>query len=209
MRPITVNTWIMYFQPTYCQVYLCCCPFTENFQNHKLSQEIPLHQWPQSPLCITGCQALSKVLGLQWWAELRASGLPGAPSLATASHSQSDPLTEIIFLVLEVLRSALPLAAHDVWAHTTFRGPGVFKSKMELIGLPWCSSGKESACQCKKHRFNPWSGRIPYTVEHLSPVSQLLSPHALEQQENPPQWEALPPQRSSLHSPQLEKARVQ
>ena len=50
--------------------------------------------------CITECQALSKVLGLPWRAELRTSGLLGAPSLAAASHSQSDPLIDIIFLVL-------------------------------------------------------------------------------------------------------------
>ena len=27
-----------------------------------------------------------------------------------------------------------------------------------LQGLPWWSSGKESACQCKERRFNSWSG---------------------------------------------------
>jgi len=29
------------------------------------------------------------------------------------------------------------------------------------MGLPWWSSGKESACQCSRHRFDPWSGKIP------------------------------------------------
>ena len=29
------------------------------------------------------------------------------------------------------------------------------------IRLPWLLSGKESACQCKRHRFNPWVGKIP------------------------------------------------
>ena len=36
------------------------------------------------------------------------------------------------------------------------------------IGLPWWLSGKESACQCRRHRFNPWTGKIPYTVAQLS-----------------------------------------
>ena len=27
--------------------------------------------------------------------------------------------------------------------------------------LPWWLSGKESACQCRRHRFNPWSRKIP------------------------------------------------
>ena len=27
-------------------------------------------------------------------------------------------------------------------------------------GLPWWLSGKESACQCRRHGFNPWVGKI-------------------------------------------------
>ena len=35
---------------------------------------------------------------------------------------------------------------------------------MKNRGLPQWLSGKESACQCRRHRrrgFNPWSGRSP------------------------------------------------
>ena len=35
-------------------------------------------------------------------------------------------------------------------------------------GLPWWLSGKESSCQCRRHRFDPWLGRIPCAVEQLS-----------------------------------------
>ena len=31
-----------------------------------------------------------------------------------------------------------------------------------LYGLPWWLSGKESACQCSRHGFNPWAGKIPW-----------------------------------------------
>ena len=34
--------------------------------------------------------------------------------------------------------------------------------------LPWWLSGKESTCQCRRHGFNPWSGKIPYAMEQLS-----------------------------------------
>ena len=30
------------------------------------------------------------------------------------------------------------------------------------MGLPWWLSGKESAYQCKRHRFNPWVRKIPW-----------------------------------------------
>ena len=36
-----------------------------------------------------------------------------------------------------------------------------------LRRLPWLS-GKESACQCRRQRFNPWSGKIPDAAEQLS-----------------------------------------
>ena len=30
------------------------------------------------------------------------------------------------------------------------------------LGLPWWLSGKESACQCRRLRFNPWVRKIPW-----------------------------------------------
>ena len=31
-------------------------------------------------------------------------------------------------------------------------------SPIEVLGLSWCLSGKESTCQCRRHRFDPWVG---------------------------------------------------
>ena len=38
----------------------------------------------------------------------------------------------------------------------TFLHPGI---KNFWVGFSWWLSDKESACQCGRHRFNPWSGR--------------------------------------------------
>ena len=35
-------------------------------------------------------------------------------------------------------------------------------------GLPWRFGGKESACSCRRHRFDPWSRKIPHASEQLS-----------------------------------------
>ena len=35
----------------------------------------------------------------------------------------------------------------------------------KLEGLPRWFSGKESACQCRRHRFNPWVGKIPWRMK--------------------------------------------
>ena len=33
---------------------------------------------------------------------------------------------------------------------------------MVCMGLPWWLSGKESTCQCRRQRFNPWVGKISW-----------------------------------------------
>jgi len=45
--------------------------------------------------------------------------------------------------------------------------------------LPWWLSG-ESACQCRRHGFNPWSGKIPRGEEQLSPCAAVEPVCALE-----------------------------
>ena len=49
-----------------------------------------------------------------------------------------------------------------------------------IRGLPWWRSGWESACQCRGHRFEPWSGKIPHAVEQLGPWATVTEPARLE-----------------------------
>ena len=49
-----------------------------------------------------------------------------------------------------------------------------------LSGLPWWRSGWESACQCRGHGFEPWSGKIPHAVEQLGPCVTTTEPARLE-----------------------------
>ena len=46
---------------------------------------------------------------------------------------------------------------------------GSLSIKNEQEGLPWWCSGWESACRCRGHGFEPWSGRIPHAAEQLGP----------------------------------------
>ena len=74
-----------------------------------------------------------------------------------------------------------------------------FHIKNLKIGLLWWLSGKEFACQCRRHVFDPWSGKILHATEQLKPGShnywaltlQLLKPTRSRacalQQEKPPQ----------------------
>ena len=43
-------------------------------------------------------------------------------------------------------------------------------------GLPWRLSGKEPTCQCRRHRFSPWSGKIPSGPEQWSLYATTVEP---------------------------------
>ena len=54
------------------------------------------------------------------------------------------------------------------------------KNKNRGRGLPWWRSGWESACQCRGHGFEPWSGKIPHAAEQLGPWATTTEPERLE-----------------------------
>ena len=81
-----------------------------------------------------------------------------------------NPSLEIRYIIW---RNSLFLAFHSgspfaLWC--LFYFPKVsFKSS--CLGFPWWLSGKESPCQCRRHRFNPWSKKISHATEQLSLVN--------------------------------------
>ena len=44
------------------------------------------------------------------------------------------------------------------------------------FGLPWWLGGKESTCQCGRHEFYLWSGKIPHSAGQLSPCVTTTEP---------------------------------
>ena len=62
-------------------------------------------------------------------------------------------------------------------ARISLRFNGEIKS---FTGLPWWRSGWESACQCRGHGFEPWSGRISHATEQLGPWATAAEPARLE-----------------------------
>ena len=52
--------------------------------------------------------------------------------------------------------------------------------KRDTEGLPWWRSGWESACQCRGHGFEPWSGKVPHAAAQLGPWATATEPERLE-----------------------------
>ena len=53
---------------------------------------------------------------------------------------------------------------------------GVRTAKPNVLGASLVAHCKESICQCRGHRFDPWSGKIPLAEEKLSPWATAMGP---------------------------------
>ena len=58
--------------------------------------------------------------------------------------------------------------------------PHLLSLKCFFPGLPWWCSGWESACRCRGHGFETWSGKIPHAAERLGPWATTAEPVCLE-----------------------------
>ena len=50
------------------------------------------------------------------------------------------------------------------------------QSENTRLGLPWWLRGKESTCQCRRHRFDPWVGKILHAMEQPSLCTTITEP---------------------------------
>ena len=72
---------------------------------------------------------------------------------------------------------------------------GLSSLLQEIGNLPDGSDGKESACQCRRHRFNPWVRKIPREKE-MATHSSIL-PYRIPWTEEPGRLQSMGSQRVS------------
>ena len=70
-----------------------------------------------------------------------------------ASHSLSFSLQQPVFYFVSM--NSAPLGTSYGWNHMVF------------VALPWWLSSKESACQGRRRRFDPWVRKIPWRRKWL------------------------------------------
>ena len=138
----------------------------------------------------------------QWWDTPLEQSQWGCSVLRPTSHTyyipekwKEDSFGWNVVMLLLILCNLLMITWRVCWVVS------LLTLSVQLINTPhgittsylplaWWLSGKESACQSRRHRFDPWSGKIPHASEQLSPSAtvigpvlwswelQLLSPHA-------------------------------
>ena len=76
-------------------------------------------------------------------------------SLETASAGILRKISPSLwfFLCLLGLHRAHPFSKY-------FTPPAFTEHLFWRLGFPWWVNGKESACQCRRYRFNPWVGKF-------------------------------------------------
>ena len=115
-------------------------------------------------------------LKVQMWARLRLSAFQRQPGsgvrqicrqviLAQCDES-SDSMDTPHLCDVEDWKERCTCA----WSETT-----KYRNLMWDVGFPGGSVVKESTCQCRRHRFGPWSRKIPY-VEQLSLCTTTVGP---------------------------------
>ena len=86
---------------------------------------------------------------------------------------------------MQTALGALRREAEGAVAEQGFRSPMMSAQKLQTQALtaPWGKinlrlrfSGKESTCQCRRPRFDPWSRRISRAVQQLSPRATSTEP---------------------------------
>ena len=86
-----------------------------------------------------------------------------------------------------------------LWGKVYHCGTNHSTSQMPRTSVVACK--QESTCQCRGHRFDPWSRKIPHAEEQLNPCTTATgarAPWSLALQLKPLQWVAPTPQQESL-----------
>ena len=83
-----------------------------------------------------------------------------------------------IFMAKQNKQTEKPL--RYIWTQVRSNKMQTLNIKKITLGLPWWRSGWESACQCRGHGFEPWSGKIPHAMEQLGPWATTTEPARLE-----------------------------
>ena len=90
------------------------------------------------------------------------------------------PLPQLLHLPLSCHQPCLIFCFSFLPHHEAYRilvpQPGIELASpcvFHIRGLPWWLSGKESTCQCRRLRFNPWDRKIPWRRK-WQPIPEFL-----------------------------------
>ena len=154
--------------------------------------------------CPRGSLLSEECLEMTQWMR-NTTGKPGSALGPVCKKRPETQLSSCTSIILPDL-SCSQLAAKSHWAPTVccslYQTPELLEG--EAWGLPWRCSGWDSACRCRPHGLDSWSGKIARAAEQRSPgvtTTEACEPKArASRQEKPLRWGAC-----KQRSPQTEE----
>ena len=107
------------------------------------------------------------------------SSVPVIWNMVWSSNSTPGCIPRKIQILIQKVTCTPMFRAAPFTIARTWNNPCAHQKTIGL-GLPWWHSGWESACQCKRHGFEPWSGNIPHAAAQLGPWATTTEPARLE-----------------------------
>ena len=127
-------------------------------------------KWEKPPYFVSHCGSVNAQHTKMWWLGYRK---PYSPRMETNKRTLwkmvGGGVTYWVPLAREhpsITPTPLPCTRYCL----------DFGVKGRWRGLPWWLGGEESAYQCRRHMFDPWSGKIPYASEQLSLCARTIEP---------------------------------
>ena len=150
------------------------------FQN-KLNNYVTIHGFVRQLESKTPFQHISELWNCHRQKMLTIPGRGKTEMNRSSLCTASEIVCEALYTVNWTLRSPAHLdeAIKGVVTQNP-KPPTPMHDQDRNTGLPWWRSGWESACQCRGHGFEPWSGRIPHAAEQLGPWATTTEPERLE-----------------------------
>ena len=100
----------------------------------------------------------------------------GFPRVFEALCQEWGAKFEYIFIILytqrwfffQPFRPSSGQLTQDEFSKGSHCFPRILADHSHWLGLLWWLSGKEAACQCRRHRFDPWFRKIPHATSNTT-----------------------------------------
>ena len=135
--------------------------------------------WKATMLGVTGLELVSELFPHGWchrWKSSKQRWQSVNDRLVVVAANSSFQLKLVCYGVSSPHQYTWYFSPKGSKCETDLQIVDHFSTQKPSLGLPWWLSSKESACQCRRHGFNPWFRKIPYAVEQPSLSATTVQP---------------------------------
>ena len=136
--------------------------YTQCLQHVKKEREEKQY-YKQNSLSFLNDRTYRTYLSLQWKQVVNFSGFVTIDFPVVSSVNKAKPVSSLLASTCGGQSVSPQILGYGKCKEMTANLSclHIFIWVSSFLGLPWWFGGKESACKCRRHGFNPWVGKIP------------------------------------------------